>query len=218
MKQLLSPLVKQNSQFPKHLTHPVFCLFGLRGVIAQHTMREELALEKYAAQCKVIVEIGVAEGASAAVLRKVAHPDGALYLIDPYSSGRIPGLCVGKLVAHRHVGCVNNARVIWVQSFSHNASAGWSQPIDFLLIDADHSYDACLRDWNEWSPFVVEGGIVAMHDATVFPGGWTTEEWGSVKVANQLFRHNSLADWSIVEEIDSLLIMRRWRSSETISY
>lgn len=34
-----------------------------------------------------------------------------------------------------------------------------------LFIDADHSYDAAVRDIATWTPYVVEGGTVALHDA-----------------------------------------------------
>ena len=37
--------------------------------------------------------------------------------------------------------------------------------IDFLFIDADHSYEAVKADWNGWSPKVRKGGYIALHDS-----------------------------------------------------
>jgi predicted O-methyltransferase YrrM len=37
-------------------------------------------------------------------------------------------------------------------------------PYDFVFIDADHSYEACKRDWENYSPMVRPGGIVGFHD------------------------------------------------------
>ena len=36
--------------------------------------------------------------------------------------------------------------------------------IDFVFIDADHSYEACKADILAWAPFVKRGGILAFHD------------------------------------------------------
>lgn len=54
---------------------------------------------------------------------------------------------------------------------SLTAAASWElrpQPngISLLFIDADHSYDAVVADLAAWLPHVVEGGVVALHDAS----------------------------------------------------
>jgi predicted O-methyltransferase YrrM len=211
MKQLFVPLIRDPHAL-RFTKHPVFHLAGLRGIIADHSEAEESLLASYAAGRKTLVEIGVAEGASALALRKVADPAGVLYLIDPYPTGRVPGLSLKKICAHRHVGRCGNASVRWIQDYSYNASRSWEGPIDFLFIDGDHSYEACMRDWAEWSRFVAEGGVVAFHDARVFPNGWTADDWGSVRVVNELFRSGQSAGWRIVEEADSLVIVRSVRS------
>lgn len=36
--------------------------------------------------------------------------------------------------------------------------------LDFVFIDADHSYDSCKRDIEAWYPKVRKGGLVAGHD------------------------------------------------------
>lgn len=36
--------------------------------------------------------------------------------------------------------------------------------IDFLYIDGDHGYEACKNDYNTYSPFVRDGGIIGFHD------------------------------------------------------
>lgn len=37
--------------------------------------------------------------------------------------------------------------------------------IDFIHIDADHSYEMILQDLNSWFPKVKTGGIITMHDS-----------------------------------------------------
>jgi predicted O-methyltransferase YrrM len=209
MKKLYVPYIKKDWHSYK-LKNSIFQLVGLRGVIAGHTEEEEAHLLKYAKGCKSIVEIGIAEGASAFELRQVADSNATIYLIDPFlKSERFPYINFTKLVAHRHVNSCSNASVSWLQDYSFNISKNWQKSIDFLFIDGDHSYEGCLRDWIEWSPYVIENGIAAFHDGRIFPGGWTTENSGSVKVVNELFRGHNNPSWRIIAEADSVVIVKR---------
>ncbi|HEX8092076.1 MAG TPA: hypothetical protein VF762_24730, partial [Blastocatellia bacterium] len=119
MKQLFVPLIKDPDAL-RFTKHPIFHLAGLRGIIADHSEAEETLLAKYARGRKTLVEIGVAEGASALALRKAADPAGVLYLIDPYPAGRIAGLSLKKICARRHVGRCGNASVRWIRDYSYN--------------------------------------------------------------------------------------------------
>ena len=51
-----------------------------------------------------------------------------------------------------------------IQLTSAEAAKQWRGPIRLLFIDGDHSYAASKLDFESWSPFVIEGGIVAFHD------------------------------------------------------
>lgn len=42
----------------------------------------------------------------------------------------------------------------------------WYRPIGLLFIDASHDYLSVLNDLGNWVPFVVAGGLVALHDVT----------------------------------------------------
>lgn len=44
------------------------------------------------------------------------------------------------------------------------------ESLDFVFIDADHSYACVKQDITEWSKKVRKGGIVSGHDYYVFPG------------------------------------------------
>lgn len=156
-----------------------------------------------------MVEIGVAEGASAVSLRQVMSPDGTLWLIDPFHLSRVPSLNAMKRVAHRAVNDVKNGRVVWVDRFSWEAVTGWVDEIDFLFIDGDHSETGVQRDWDDWHKYVTPGGVVAFHDAAVFEGGWAKSDWGSVRVVEKLFRMKPIEGWKIVDEVDSLVVVQR---------
>jgi predicted O-methyltransferase YrrM len=198
----------QSSRLRK-LRHPVFSWLRLRPIFAQHSRAEHAALLRWAAGRRRIVEIGVAEGASACALREAMLADGELTLIDPYHLSRIRALNALQRAAHSAVARFGSSRVVWIQKFSHQAVQDWKSPIDLLFIDGDHDVSAVHQDWKEWSPFVVPGGLALFHDARVFENGWPTADYGPVRAVNELFRSGQSGDWRIVDEVDSLVVVQR---------
>jgi MMP 1-O-methyltransferase len=194
---------------PTRLRHPLYGWLGLRPFLAQHTAAEHEAIRKWAAAKASLVEIGVAEGVSALAVREVMAENGKLYLIDPFHLSRIPALNFMKRTARRAVESCARGSVIWIEKFSSDAVQTWDKKIDFLLIDGDHSEAAVRSDWERWSRFVVAGGIVLFHDARLFRDGWTTSEYGPVKLVNDLFRRQRAAGWAIVDEVDSIIVVEK---------
>jgi len=191
------------------MKHPFFAWVGLRPLIAQHTEAEHSALEKYVRGCKSVVEIGVAEGASAVALKTSMSPDGVLYLVDPFHLSRVRMLNFLRRAARRAVSTKRDTRIVWIEAFSHEAVAAWNRPIDFLLIDGDHREEAVEQDWNDWHPHIMENGIIAFHDARLFQGGWTSPGYGPVRFVDRVFRRENSSPWAIIEEVDSLVFVRR---------
>lgn len=191
------------------MRHPFFAWAGLRPLMAQHTKSEHFALEKYARGCRSLVEIGVAEGASAIALRTAMDPEGTLYLVDPFHLSRVPVLNFLRRAAHRAVSAGRGAKIVWIEAFSQEAARSWNGSIDFLLIDGDHREEAVEQDWKDWTPHVTGNGVVAFHDARLFPGGWTSKDYGPVKFVDRMFRQNVSSQWTIQGEVDSLVIVGR---------
>ena len=134
------------------LRHPLFAWLGLRPILGQHTAAENAALKKWATGRSRLVEIGVAEGASALGLREAMSGEGTLWLIDPFHLSRWRGMNAMKRAAHRGVGSCRNGRVVWIEKFSFDAARDWEGEIDFLFIDGDHAESAVQRDWDDWNP------------------------------------------------------------------
>jgi len=189
--------------------HPVFALLGLRPILGQHTQAEDAALGKWAAGRSSLVEIGVAEGASAVTLRRAMSSQGSLWLIDPFHLSRVQRINAMKRVAYRAVNDIRNGRVVWINKFSFEAVKGWVDPIDFLFMDGDHSERVVQKDWDDWHQYVIPGGVVAFHDAAIFQGGWPQPDWGPVRVVDRLFRSQAIPGWRIVSEVDSLVVVQR---------
>ena len=60
--------------------------------------------------------------------------------------------------------CKNYDNVEVIKGDYTEAVKTWTEPIQILHIDGDHSYEGCKRDFDNWSPLVVFGGIILMHD------------------------------------------------------
>ena len=189
--------------------HPVYAWLGLRPFLAQHTAAEHAALQRWALGRTTLAEIGVAEGVSALALREAMSPDGTLYLIDPFHLSRSPRLNFTRRAAHKIVASCRRGKATWIEKFSHDVAKDWKEPLDLIVIDGDHSEKGVQVDWNDWNRFVKPGGIAIFHDARVFEGGWTTPAYGPVKLVDRLFRKGTSPDWTIAEEVHSLLVVER---------
>jgi hypothetical protein len=60
---------------------------------------------------------------------------------------------------------INDNRVKFIREFSTTASKQFEDEyFDFIYIDADHQYDAVLKDLRAWYPKLKKGGIIGGHD------------------------------------------------------
>ena len=50
------------------------------------------------------------------------------------------------------------------RAYSHDLAREWKDPIRFLWIDGDHTYQGAKADLDMFEPFLADGAIVAMHD------------------------------------------------------
>jgi len=71
--------------------------------------------------------------------------------------------------------------------------------LDFVYIDADHSYEACLDDIMAWSPKIRKGGLIGGHDYDNLAQDWgvkrASETWA--KSSDYQLNHKD-CDWWII--------------------
>jgi predicted O-methyltransferase YrrM len=201
------------TQIRQEFSRPIFGWLGLRPPRSGHALSERDVIQRWATGRHRLVEIGVAEGSSARVARSVMASDGVLWLVDPYFPGRLGRLRLNpmKALAHREVNRVSKGQVTWIEKLSWDAVRDWREPIDYLFIDADHSYEAVQKDWEYWSVHVAPGGVVLFHDAREWEGGWTNSSTGPVRLVNERFRADQVHEWEIVEEQMSTVVVMRAR-------
>ena len=54
--------------------------------------------------------------------------------------------------------------VVAVVGYSVPVATAWRTPLGFLFIDGGHAEDVAQSDYAHWSPHVVAGGMLAIHD------------------------------------------------------
>jgi MMP 1-O-methyltransferase len=53
---------------------------------------------------------------------------------------------------------------------SSDVARTFDEPVAMVFIDGAHEFESVKQDFDDWCPKVVEGGIVALHDAVTWPG------------------------------------------------
>jgi predicted O-methyltransferase YrrM len=122
---------------------------------------------------KVCVELGTWQGASAIpVARTIARWGGTLTCVDTWAgelnedggsdAGKSPIMLLSCARAIVEAGVGANVRLI--PAMTGDAAHFWSEPIDFLYVDADHSLEGVRADLVGWYPHVRSGGLIVGDD------------------------------------------------------
>jgi len=159
----------------------------------------------------VIVEIGSWQGKSTIALAfgaAKAHRE-KIYAIDPHAAQPEEGYLEDTRSAF--VANIKQARVdgqvIPMVMTSKEAAREWRQPIRLLWIDGDHRYEAVKQDFELWEPFLVDGGLIALHD--------TIRKKGPKKVLwENVFRSCRFQDIAI---IDNITVARKVRKASLLA-
>jgi predicted O-methyltransferase YrrM len=191
---------------------------GLIPPRTMHSPEDARVLLDAAARARRVVEIGVYEGSSALALQRELGPRAELHLIDPF--GRHPDAlprgwgaterATRRLLerAARRLGD-RAPDVRWHVALSHDVAACWSEEVDLVFIDGDHSESGCERDWLDWSPFVARGGHVVFHDARADRAGGRGLPGPTAVVARHLRGEGRTSGWEIFVEADRTVAARR---------
>lgn len=148
------------------------------------------------------LEIGTARGGTLFFLTRLAAPNATIVTVD------LPG---GKFVkGYRYTArrqwiyrrfARAQQRVVPVQGNSHAGGtlrvvqeALENQPLDYLFIDGDHTYEGVKRDFEMYAPLVRRGGLIAFHDIAEGPPesvGGVPRFWAEVK---SQYRHREIVE------------------------
>lgn len=152
------------------------------------------------------VEIGCMDGFSTCHVLDFSQLN--LTSIDPF----VPDSCAPHLIGNKERFLKNvepwKDRLTLIADYSWNAVVAWDKMLDFLFIDGDHNYMSVMRDYEQWTRVLKEGGILAMHDSRMFRPGGANFHPGPSMVARDLV-YNRPDKWEIVGEDFSLTVARK---------
>jgi predicted O-methyltransferase YrrM len=116
------------------------------------------------------VEIGVAKADnSLSILQEL--PIKKLILIDPYGTcvenGRLTNFEGDFETAMARLSSYKQAQ--FIRKTSEEAAKDIDEPLDFVYIDGNHSYEYVKQDIANYYPLVKQGGIIGGHDYFPYP-------------------------------------------------
>mgnify|MGYP001568332678 CR=1 FL=1 len=163
-------------------------------------LKNRLELAKYFAELgfKSGAEIGVAEGRYSEILCQNI-PSLELIAIDTWDNYRTDRRAAGshqtgeELTKER----LSPYKATIVKKASMDAVKDIAdESLDFVYIDADHSYQAVKDDIREWAKKVRKGGIVSGHDYYIFPNSGNKDV---INAVDEYVKENGLTlqttDW-----------------------
>jgi predicted O-methyltransferase YrrM len=115
---------------------------------------------------RAVLEIGSFRGGTLAAWCKVAAPGAVLVSVDLPDEADTPATS-DELRRLARAG--QGLEVVRGDSHAEETrrdveAALAGREVDFLMIDADHSYDGVRRDFELYAPLVRDGGLIALHD------------------------------------------------------
>jgi cephalosporin hydroxylase len=137
----------------------------------------------------VICEVGTDRGGTLYHWSKVVDPDGLIISIDLPRTYRksLNRFFRSTFFEKKDIHFVReNSQSLECQERVRRILDG--RPIDFLFIDADHSYEGVKKDFELYAPFVRASGMIAFHD--ILDNG-VDRLWGEIRSD---FRHQEIVE------------------------
>ena len=152
------------------------------------------------------VEIGCMDGFSTAHLLECSKLH--LTSIDPFVPDSMAAHLIGQEERYHQNIAPWKDRATLIRDYSYRVVVTWEGMLDFLFIDGDHTYMSVLRDYEQWSPLLKPGGLLAMHDSRMGREGGATFHMGPSQVARE-YVYGKPERWKIVGEAFSLTVAQR---------
>lgn len=164
---------------------------------------EDNAHKKYSCQSKnLVVEIGVLFGDTTKVILENANCD--VIGIDPIIPDSMNKSLIGSEESILKLE-EQYKNFKFIKDYSFNVVKDWNKKIDYLFIDGDHNYDTVKQDFEDWFPYVIEGGIISLHDSAANRGGPFFWE-GPSKLSDELINDERL---EYIETIHTLTVFKK---------
>ena len=153
-------------------------------------------MEKY--NCDIICEIGVRRGENFELM--IQHIPKHAVAVDIWRNDGVVAHNDGGFsqdeLEKQFINFKNNMAdkpfVQILRDYSYNAVKHFrDEYFDFIYIDADHSYEGCLKDIKDWYPKVKKGGVLLGDDYRLGKTK-TGVKFGVIKAVNDYTSENNL--------------------------
>jgi cephalosporin hydroxylase len=137
-----------------------------------------------------IVELGVDYGYS--LLTFASQGIGTVYGIDCFAGDQQTSFRDTERFVLEKFKQTEIDNVVLIKDYFSSANERWVKPIDILHIDGLHTYEAVKEDYDSWSKFVKDGGVILLHDTCVFDrnfGVWKLFE--EIQLPKVNFQHSA---------------------------
>jgi predicted O-methyltransferase YrrM len=119
---------------------------------------------------RTVVELGTYRGGTLWLWCQLAEPDARIFSID-LPGGEFGGGYDDAQAQRIRSFARADQEIVLIRADSHLATtrdelitALGGRSVDFLFIDADHTYEGVKQDYEMYAPLVRRGGVVAFHD------------------------------------------------------
>jgi hypothetical protein len=118
---------------------------------------------------KIIVELGVDYGYSTYVWNNALEKEnnGRVYGVDLFLGDAHTSFRSNHEYVLKNIADHNLKRMEIIRGDFKDISNLWWRPVDILHIDGFHTYEAVKSDFDSWSRFVKEDGIILFHDVAI---------------------------------------------------
>ena len=165
--------------------------FAFSQTIAPIQIRSELMeLGRVIAAAKPVraLEIGTARGGTLFVLCRLAASDATVISLDLRHGAFGGGYSPLRMPLYRRFASPGQSLHL-IRADSHDMDTLervrkilGPEPLDYLFIDADHTYEGVKRDFEMYSPLVRKGGTVVFHDIVQDESGCEVPRfWSEIK-------------------------------------
>lgn len=159
----------------------------------------------------VVVNIGAGAGTSGLAFLETRQ-DLILHTIDITDSNSPFGCLYAEREVINSAGLGHLAGIRWFQHHgdSKEIARSWTEPVDYVLVDGDHTYEGAVGDILLWLPRIRKGGYMAVHDYHK-AGLPQTEDsphplvWEDVDKAVDEYL---IGEYDVIAQVESLIVFR----------
>ena len=138
---------------------------------------EELVLRDLARGKDVAIDLGTSQGRSAVILSLAAKKVHTFDLFEDVFAEEVDGdIQLWQTRGHSHENVKRSLSLfsnitVNKSDTADGASSFEDETVDFVFVDANHTYDGVQRDYRAWWPKLRKGGVMVFHDCNaIHPG------------------------------------------------